>query len=285
MTQPHLLIAGAGYLGQALAERVIAEGRYKVFLLRRSAVPLPGAQLIRADLLRPETMSELPATDDIVYCAAADSHSEESYRQIYQLGLQNLVQAVRSSGGFRRIAYISSTSVYAEHQGGWVDETNPDLIHQGPSRFMVSGERDLIESGEDYSVLRMGGIYGPGRTYFLRRVKEGAERLYSKGGLFSNRIHRDDCVGMILHTLKQAQGRQIYNGVDSESADRNEVIRWMATQLGINPETLQRTDDLSLISHRGNKRIRNDKILAAGYRFQYPTYREGYKALLHEVRP
>ncbi len=284
MTQPHILIAGAGYLGQALAARIRAEGQYRVFMLRRSAVPMAGAELIQADLLKPETFGELPPIDDIVYCAAADGHSEDSYRQIYQQGLNNLVKATKASGGYRRLIYISSTSVYAEHQGGWVDENNPDLVHQGPSRFMVSGERDLIEGPDDYTILRMGGIYGPGRTYFLRRVKEGAERIYSKGGLYSNRIHRDDCVGMILHTLKSAATRQIYNGVDSESADRNEVIRWMAQQLGQNPEAILRTDDLTMISHRGNKRIRNSKILSAGYKFIYPSYRQGYTALLHELK-
>jgi nucleoside-diphosphate-sugar epimerase len=280
---PKLLIAGAGYLGQALAERALAMGKHEVSVLRRRAVDWPGVTSIQADLLQPETLNILRDTEDIVYCASADASDEESYRKIYQDGLQNLVQVVQGLGGYRRLVYISSTSVYAEANGAVVDESDQNLVQKGPSRFMVSGEKFLMQGSGDYTILRMGGIYGPGRTYFLRRVKEGAERIYAKGGLYSNRIHRDDCVGMILHVLAgQAQG-QVYNGVDSEAADRNDVIRWMAKQLGIDASTLQTSDDLKQIAARGNKRITNRKILEAGYRFLYPTYREGYTALLHEV--
>jgi nucleoside-diphosphate-sugar epimerase len=278
-----LLIAGAGYLGQALAERVLAAGKHEVSVLRRRAVEWPGTTSIQADLLQPESLKVLRDVEDIVYCASADASDEESYRKIYQDGLRNLVQLVQAQGGYRRLIYISSTSVYAESNGGWVDESDQNLVQQGPSRFMVSGEKFLMAGSGDYSILRMGGIYGPGRTYFLRRVKEGAERIYSEGGLYSNRIHRDDCVGMILHVLQSGAQRQVYNGVDCEAADRNEVMRWMAQQMGLDPRTLKSTDDLKQIAARGNKRISNRKILDAGYRFLYPTYREGYTALLHEV--
>jgi nucleoside-diphosphate-sugar epimerase len=278
-----LLIAGAGYLGQALAEKVLAEGAYEVAVLRRSAVQWPGVKSIQADLLQPDSLAALRDVEDIVYCAAADASDDASYQKIYQHGLQNLIEAVTKQGGYRRLVFVSSTSVYAEAQGGWVDETDQNLVQAGPSRFMVSGEKQLMEGQGDYSILRMGGIYGPGRTWFLRRVKEGAERIYAQGGLYSNRIHRDDCVGMILHVLRGEAQRQVYNGVDCEAADRNEVIRWMAQQLGIDPATLLSTTDRKEIPARGNKRIRNRRILDAGYRFLYPTYREGYAALLHEV--
>jgi nucleoside-diphosphate-sugar epimerase len=278
-----LLIAGGGYLGQALAERVLALGNRDVSVLRRSKVDWPGVTGIQADLLQPESLKVLRDVEEMVYCASADASDEASYRKIYQDGLRNLVQVVQAQGGYRRLVYISSTSVYAEANGAWVDETDPNLVQQGPSRFMVSGEKFLMDGSGDYSILRMGGIYGPGRTYFLRRVKEGAERIYSKGGLYSNRIHRDDCVGMILHVLAGAAQRQVYNGVDCEAADRNEVMRWMAQQMGMDPETLKATDDLKQIAARGNKRISNRKILDAGYKFLYPSYREGYTALLHEV--
>jgi nucleoside-diphosphate-sugar epimerase len=278
-----LLIAGAGYLGQALAERALAEGKHEVSVLRRRAVDWTGVKSIQADLLQPLSLKALRDVEDVVYCAAADASDEESYRKIYQDGLQNLVRVVQAQGGYRRLVYISSTSVYAEANGNWVDESDRNLVEKGPSRFMVSGEKFLMSAPGDYSILRMGGIYGPGRTYFLRRVKEGAERIYAKGGLYSNRIHRDDCVGMILHVLAAEAQRQVYNGVDCEAADRNEVIRWMAGQLGVDAATLSSTDDLKQIAARGNKRISNRKILDAGYHYLYPTYREGYTALLHEV--
>src|SRR4051812_13911668 len=123
-----LLIAGAGYLGQALAEKVLAEGNDEVTLLRRRAVLLPGAQVIQADLSQPESLRHVPAVEDVVYCASADASDEESYRKIYQDGLQNLVEALRARGGYRRLVYVSSTSVYAEAHGNWVDETHTQLV-------------------------------------------------------------------------------------------------------------------------------------------------------------
>ena len=284
MSQVNLLIAGSGYIGQALARRIQAEGHYQCLLLRRSPGESPDGQSIQADLLRPETLTQLPRVDDVVYCAAADSHTEEAYRQTYQQGLAHLVQALRRTGGFRRLVYISSTSVYKEQSGAFVDETSQDLVHKGPSRFMVSAESELLAAPEETTVLRLGGIYGPQRISFLRRVQAGQERLYSQADIFSNRIHRDDVVGMILASLQDLPTGQIYNGVDSMAADRNEVIRWLTSELELNPEQLLKTDDFSLIQHRGNKRVRNDKILAAGYKMLYPTYREGYKALLDECK-
>lgn len=284
MTRGPLLIAGAGYVGQALADRVQREGFYEPLLLRRNPNPISPFPQIKADLLRLETLSELPAVDDVVYCASADASTEDAYRQIYQQGLKHLLQALNSRGGFRRLIYISSTSVYDEQEGGWVDETSRDLVHKGPSRFMVGGERDLIAGTHDYTILRMGGIYGPDRTSFLKRVQSGQERIYTRGGLYTNRIHRDDAVGMILHALLSAPERQIYNGVDCEATDRNEVIRWLAKALGQNPDELPKTDDKTLIPHRGNKRIRNDKILEAGYRFVFPSFREGYQDLIAHVK-
>ena len=278
-----LLIAGAGYLGQARVEKVLAEKTHAVTLLRRRAVAVPGAEVFPADLLQKASLQRLPPVDDVVYCASADASDEASYRNIYQDGLRNLVEALRAQGGFRRLVYVSSTSVYAEAQGNWVDESSTNLVSAGPSRFMVSGERVLMDGPEDFGILRMGGIYGPGRTYFLRRVKENAERIYAKGGVYSNRIHRDDCVGMILHVLRGSAARQVYNGVDSEASDRNDVIRWMAAQLGLDPLNVPSTEDLAQIAARGNKRISNQKIRDAGYQLLYPSYREGYAALLSEV--
>lgn len=282
MSGSQLLIAGAGYLGQALAERVLAEGQQSVSILRRSAVPVHGASLIQADLQNPGSLNHLPDVENVVYCASADASDDESYRKIYHEGLLNLVNALRARGGFRRLVYISSTSVYTEQNGAWIDESDTRLANSGPSRFMVSGEKVLLDGADDFSILRLGGIYGPGRTWFLRRVKEGAERIYAKGGLYSNRIHKEDCVGMILHVLKGTAARQIYNGVDSEAADRNEVIRWMAGQLGQDPQMVPTTEDISEIPARGNKRISNKKIRDAGYEFIYPSYREGYQPLLRE---
>lgn len=276
-----ILIVGAGYVGGSLADRLLAEGR-EVIILRRRAEHPPGSRLIQADLADGATLQGLPSCAQVVYCAAADSGSEEAYERAYLTGLRNLLQALPSPP---HVLYVSSTSVYAEAQGGWVDEDDSRLVRHGPSRFIVAGEEFAKEASSAATILRFGGIYGPGRSYFLRRVASGQELLYTGPVQYSNRIHRDDCVGILLHLLgRRDLWGTVYNGVDSEATDRNRVIHWMAEQLGRPLESLARTDDSSLIPHRGNKRISNRKILASGYTYQYPSFREGYRELLDEFR-
>ncbi len=282
--QASVLIAGAGYVGGALAKELLDAGS-EVHVLRRRAEHPPGSKLFQADLLKPETLQGLPRCTHLVYAAAADGGSEEAYRGIYRDGLMHLLTALKKQGQNPRIIYTSSTSVYAEREGAWVSEEGAALTKDGSSRFMVEGERLLIEGGWSGGIVRFGGIYGPGRTYFVRRVKEGQEVILEGSQQFTNRIHRDDCVGIIKHLLSPVQtreGMQIFNGVDSESADRNEVIMWLAEQLGLNPHDIPRTEDTARVQHRGNKRVSNAKILAHAYSFRYPSYREGYATLLGE---
>lgn len=282
--QRSVLIAGAGYLGQALALALLArKDETRVHVLRRRAEHPPGTLLTQADLLQPQTLSDLPYVTHIVYCAAADGGSEEAYQAIYEEGLRNLLSAyaLRKGESPPHVIYSSSTSVYAARDGEWVDEAST-LVGSGPSRFLVAGEKLLESSPFPSTVLRFGGIYGPGRGSFLERIRAGTERLSTGAPQYTNRIHRDDCVGLILWLLGQSAraGLTVYNAVDCESCERNEVIRWLAAQAGIDPSKLQATRDAPRSQLRGNKRVSNKKLLDAGYRFIYPSFRQGYLPLL-----
>lgn len=280
-----LLIAGAGYLGQALAnEWLAAEANTRVHILRRGLEHPPGTQLVRADLQDPSSLKQLPACTHLVYCAAADSSSEEAYQAIYEKGLLHVLDAYEQRGERPTLIYISSTSVYAERAGGWVTEEG-ELVTSGPSRFMVAGEALLAERQWPAVILRCGGIYGPGRASFLERIQKGEELLGEGPPQYTNRIHRDDCVGMIrwlCQAPSQSSGVSIYNAVDSEAAERNEVIRWLAAQIGLDPKQLTTSGGVPRSQLRGNKRVSNEKIRKAGYQFRYPSYKEGYAHLIED---
>lgn len=275
--KPRLLIIGAGYIGQALADRV--QSQWDVFTARRS--PREDRNSVVCDVSRPETLKDLPDVDAIFYAVAADESSDEAYKKAYADGLGNVLAAYAR----RRPRFIlaSSTSVYAENQGGWVHEDDGVLVTTGPSRFIVEGEKALLASGFPGAILRFGGLYGPGRTAFARRILNREEPLSRGVSAFANRTHRDDAIGIAAFLLDdKSPAMRVINAVDSEPAGRNEVILWMLDHLGMDRQGYPEVEGPVKGLHRGHKRISNERIRKLGYSFLYPSYREGYAALLKE---
>ena len=143
------------------------------------------------------------------------------------------------------------------------------------SRLILKGE-SLLRTGD--VAVRLGGIYGPGRTSFVAAVRDGTMRVNPKASAYTNRIHRDDAAGILNFCSQLEHPERIYNGVDCEQATRATVATWLATRLGV---VLATTDD-SEESHflRGNKRVSSQRLRDAGYQFRYPTFREGYAQIL-----
>jgi len=286
-----ILIAGCGYVGTALAERLVAEG-HVVWGLRRHPEGLPpGVHPLAADLTDPGTLRNLPSgLECVVYMAAPDRLDDEAYRSIYVEGLSHVLDALQRQGQEpRRIFFTSSTVVYAQANGEWVDETSStEPVHFSGTR-MLEAERLLLGSPFPATILRLGGIYGPGRVGLIERVRRGEAVCADGPPLFTNRIHRDDCVGGLQHLMSLPQPEGLYLGVDHEPADECEVLRWLAAQLGVPPPRVGPPAGLGPRRQRGpprprrragSKRCRNARLVASGYIFRYPTFRDGYGALL-----
>jgi len=278
----HVLIAGCGYVGTALAERLVAEG-HVVWGLRRHPEGLPpGVRPLAADLTDPGTLRNLPSgLECVVYTVAPDRLDDAAYRSIYVEGLSHVLDALRHQGQEpRRIFFTSSTVVYAQANGEWVDETSPtEPVHFSGTR-MLEAERLLLGSPFPATILRLGGIYGPGRVGLIERVRRGEAVCTDGPPTYTNRIHRDDCASVLRHLMAHPQSDDLYIGVDREPAEECAVLRWLAAQLGVPPPRVERSTDLGPRRQRGNKRCRNAKLVASGYIFRYPTFREGYSALL-----
>jgi hypothetical protein len=114
----------------------------------------------------------------------------------------------------------------------------------------------------------------------MTRVRQGVAACREGPPLYTNRIHRDDCAGALQHLMTLPQPDAVYLGVDHEPADYCDVLRWLAVQLGAPPPQVEAMSGGDGRRHRTNKRCRNAKLVASGYVFRYPTYREGYTALL-----
>ena len=128
--------------------------------------------------------------------------------------------------------------------------------------------------------MRFSGIYGPGRDRLIESVRNGSARLVRGSTAVLNHIHRDDCAGALAHVLGMESPAPLYLGTDSEPAYKNDLLRWIAKQLGVSTPPEVEAEITGGI-HRGGHRFYDNALLRdSGYRFLYPTYREGYGALL-----
>jgi len=266
-----VLIAGCGYVGSALGARLAAEG-HEVLGLRRRAGPLPaGVVPVEADLRDAAALAALPEPFDAVVCAAAPAGRDDAaYRAVYVDGVAALLGALRCG----RFVLTSSTSVYGQDAGEWVDEASPTQPGCFRGRRVLEGEALVRARHPGGCVLRLGGIYGPGRTRLLAAARAG--RLATRAGAphYTNRIHRDDAAGALAHLLSLARPAPVYVGVDCDPAPEAELHRWLAERVGAPPPGSRDAADAG----RG-KRCSNRLLLASGYRFRFPTFREGYGAL------
>ena len=282
----NVLIAGCGYVGTVLGTRLTLEG-HDVWGLRRHTDALPSSiRPFVADLTVPETLEALPPGLDVVfYTASADASDDDSYRAAYVEGLRNLLHALDNQRQpLRRVLFTSSTGVYAQSSGAWVDETSPTEPAEFSGIRVLEGERLLLGGLFPATVLRLGGIYGPGRTRLIDRVRRGLAVCTDGPPLYANRIHRDDCAGALQHLMNVDQPDQIYLGVDHEPAEQCEVLRWLAAQLGVSPPGVEPPSGSEVRRHQSNKRCSNAKLVALGYVFRYSSFRDGYMALLDEER-
>lgn len=284
-----VLIAGAGYVGGELA-RVLATRGHQVWAVRRSdwVDRPPTVSPIQADLCdRPALEAALERgvsreIDWLVYAVSA-GRGGQAPRAAYAQGVETLLESLAARGVTpSRVVYTSSTGVYGHATGEWVTEETAPVPADPAAEAMLEGET-IVKSAKGGVVLRLAGIYGPGRTRLVDSVRDGSARRTLEVE-YTNRIHRDDCVGAIAHLLAHERPDDLYLGVDHEPAPKNDVLDFLAERLGVPAPPLEPRSPASYRAGRGHKRCDGTKLRASGYRFEFPTFREGYDALLREVQ-
>jgi nucleoside-diphosphate-sugar epimerase len=272
-----VLVAGCGDLGTEVGLRLVAAG-HEVVGLRRDPSVLPSELVpLAGDLTRP--LPSLPGDlDAVVHTPAAGRRDEATYRAVYLDGLRRVLEAVSAGTDRPRVLFVSSTAVYGVEDGSEVDESTPTEPTSPTGRVLADAERALADAGVQGIALRLAGIYGPGRTRLVDRVRAGEARLPA-APVHANRIHRDDAAEAVVHLLTRVpQPAPCYLGVDDAPVDRGEVLRFLAAELGVPvPPVAAKGDGRD---RGGDKRCRNDRLRAAGWVPTFPTYREGYRAVL-----
>ena len=282
----NVLIVGCGYVGSALGEALSGKG-HLVWGMRRNPENMPQSiKPLSADIHDKDLSSHLPnGLDFIFYTVASGGGGEAGYRAAYTQGPKNLIKALDLKGeNPRRIFFTSSTAVYAQTDGSRVDEESPTQPTHYSGRILLEGERILLESGHPVTILRLSGIYGPGRTRLIDTVRTGRAEVQEGPPRFTNRIHRDDCAGALAHLMKMEAPDEIYIGVDDVPADRRKVLIWLAERLGAPHPRETSVAETPSARAATNKRCSNARLKASGYRFLYPSYREGYAEMIAEMK-
>lgn len=278
---PTVMIAGCGDVGSRLGVQLKDAG-WQVYGLRRSVAALPtGITPVAGDLADTQVPAQWPegALDYLVYAAAATEHDEAGYRRAYYDGLANTLAWLQQRGQApKRVIFISSSGVYAQDGGVWVDENSPAEASSYSGRIMLDAERLLLGSAFPATVVRLTGIYGPGREWLLKQVRMGY-RVVSEPPLYANRLHADDCAGLLAFLLQaDAAGKvldELYIGVDDDPAPLHEVVAWLRDYLGVTEWAEEST-----VRRSGSKRCSNARARALGWAPRYPSFREGYAAVL-----
>ncbi|MFN3647149.1 MAG: SDR family oxidoreductase [Gemmobacter sp.] len=185
------------------------------------------------------------------------------------------------------VGYLSTTGVYGDHQGGWVDETTPLTPTTARGRARVEAERAWQALGLPLHIFRLAGIYGPGRGPFEKLRNGTARRIVKPGQVFS-RIHVADIAQVLAASIRHPDPGAIYNVCDDDPAPPEDVLSHAAALLGLPPppeepwETAEMTP-MARSFYAESKRVRNDRIKRdLGIRLQFPDYRSGLRALLAE---
>ncbi len=281
--QMRTLIAGAGYIGTALGLRLVDAG-HEVWALARNTEKLPlSFRRVTADLGQPESLKILPpGFHNVVYCASADARTDEAYVKAYVLGLSNLLHAPSLGEAPQRLLFTSSTAVYGQSDGQWVDENSKAEPSHFSGKRLLEAEALLAASGLPYCIARLAGIYGPGRSRLIDSVRSGTASYAPETCEYTNRIHRDDAARCIQHLLELGSCEPVYVCADHEPAPRHQVIEWLAKQLGRLPPAPVNSSEVGASPRRNssNKRCSNQRLVSSGYEFLYPSFRDGYAAMM-----
>jgi len=274
------LIAGCGYVGIRLARLLSARG-HRIFAMRRSPVsqPDPGITWIQGDLADPASLRIADPIDCLILAAGLRRDTGARYHDLFVSGYAQFIRTLEARHPLARIIMISTTGVFAETGGDWVDESSPVDATSNPGRYYLQAEQLVLNSKTRGIVARLSGIYGPDRVRLIREISEGTALTYPPPPHYLNQIHADDAAAAVAHLVHVPDPHPLYVISDREPSDRNDVIRWLSERMGRNPPAEGRPETKP-VRRAGNKRCSSQRLTDAGYRFIYPTFREGYNALL-----
>jgi nucleoside-diphosphate-sugar epimerase len=275
----HVLVAGCGWLGTAIARRLVARGDRVTGLrrdpLRAEALRHLGIEGLAVDLAAPGADRRLPDVDAVVACQAAGGDTAAAYRAAYVTANEALLAAAARTSA--RVVYTGSTGVFGQRDGRDVDEETPPAPASATAEVLVEAEALVRTAGG--VVVRLSGLYGPERAGIVDRVRAGRLALGAGDEAWMNFCHQADAVSFVLGAVERADAGAILHGSDAEPPRRREVVEWIAARLGIPPPR----GDAPPGPNRRIRSARSREVL--GVSLVYPSFREGLAPLVESASP
>lgn len=294
-----VLILGCGYLGVRLG-RLLLERGHQVLGMRRHIsraddLVRAGIEPVVGDVTDARSLGQITGPIDWVINAVSSSQGgADAYQKVYLEGTATVIDWLRSQSlKSARYLQISSTSVYAQTDGSWVNEESPAEGAGETGRIVAQSEMLLFEAHRSWGfpaiILRAAGIYGPDRGHLFLNHLRGRGAMALGGLQWINMIHVDDLAGMCVLVLEKGRVGGVYNAVDNEPVQHRDFFGWLKLRLGL---PLPPMEDQETRSGRKRgatqKRVSNTQLRATtGMTFLYPTFREGYEAEIRRlgIRP
>lgn len=280
----HVIVAGCGWLGTAIARRLVSQGA-RVTGVRRDparaeSLRALGVEPLALDLAAPGAETRLPRADAVIACQAASGEGVPAYLSAYLDANRALIAAAAREGA--RLVYTGSTGVFGQTDGRDVDEQTPPAPASDTGEILADAEALVAGAGHGgvrACLVRLSGLYGPGRTGIVDRVRSGRLALGAGDDAWMNFCHLDDAATFVLAALERGEPGGVYHGSDAEPSRRAEVVRWIAGRIGIAPP---RAEGAARGPHR---RISSEWTRATlGVALAYPSFREGLAPLLPAAR-
>jgi nucleoside-diphosphate-sugar epimerase len=280
-----VLIIGCGYLGRRLGAELLRAG-YRVRGMTRSpehakAIAAAGIEPAVADVTVPNTLPAALAGAGIVYHMLGGMRgTPEELRRLHVEGTRNVLEALPAS--VRRYTYVSSTAVYGQTDGGWVDEAAPTEPSSNLGRLRVDAEA-LVRAatgrnGLQAIVLRPSSIYRPAAPLY-RQIREGTYKISSDPAKWMNHIYIDDFVSAMVLAAARGEGGEAYNLTDDEPHPAGDYFAFIADTMGVpRPPVMYEppAEGCAVLVRESDKRVRNAKLRAHfSWAPKFPSYREG----------
>ena len=276
-----VLFIGCGDIAQRTV-KLIGQSHHCLGL-RRNLVDSPFIELTKADASSSQQLRKVASQGFDIWVATLtpSEFTRKAYKESYLAVAQSISKTVDALPyPPKLIIWVSSTSVYGDNNGDWVDETTKPNPVTFSGEILLQAEEIIQNLPCSSTVVRFSGIYGPGRARLLSQVQEGKGRPATPEQ-WSNRIHADDCGGVLAHLIKLfALDRSIepvYLASDSEPVTQHDIRKWIAGCLFI--DLIEET-----VAIGPARRCSNRLLLESGFSFKYPSFREGYAALIEDQK-
>lgn len=273
-----VLVVGSGYVGEELSRRLLEVGHEVWALRRRPREPRGQERPIAADVTTGAGLEQLPSTiETFVYCVSPGERSDEAYRRVYVEGLQRILERLPRA----RPLLVSSTALYGGNEGEVDHSTRPIPAQDTAQRLL---EAEAVALGAPGAVvLRASGIYGPGRTKLLARLAR-AQLSPAERGHLTHRVHRDDLARALQFFIERPALHGAFIATDREPATLGALQEWLSAQPL--PRELLSAPSREPRAGRSSteRRLSSDELQRLGFHFLYPSFREGYGAILRELR-